>query len=83
MKNLPEKSIMEIAIEVCVPHDIDVERLRFSKTLMQEETWARTKIAIAAKSAGWGSKAIGRFLNRDHSTVIAMLKSTKFVKAAA
>ena len=79
MKNLPKKSIMEIAIEVCAPHDIDVERVRFTKQHYQEDLWARAKIAMACKAAGWGTSAIGRFLNRDHSSVDAMIKSTEIV----
>ncbi len=77
MKHMPTKSIMEIAIEVCAPHDIDVEHVRFTRSHEQEVIWIRAKIATAAQKNGWGFKAIARFLKRDHSTVISMIADCK------
>ncbi len=74
MKNFPEKGMYEIAVGVCVAHGIDLEHVRTTRACEQEVIWIRAKIACACQRAGWGFKAIGRFLNRNHATIMHMCK---------
>ena len=70
MKNMPEKTLYEIATPIADRVGASLTDIcHGGKTQRQEIVWARAQICIAGRNAGWGFSAIGRFLNVGHDVV--------------
>lgn len=75
MKGMPTKTLYEIAEPILNRCRVTIEEIRGDDTkhkgnFKQEILFAVALICIEARKDNWGCQAIGRFLNRDHSTVV-------------
>lgn len=72
MKNFPKRTISEITTEFLARANVDIEHVRKSRD--EESCWVVHMVATTAVNEGWGWPAIGRYLNRDHSSIYYTLK---------
>jgi hypothetical protein len=66
--------IMQIATQICKAYEIDINDV-MGKSRLQDIVEARHAVMYACALAGYSYAAIGRRMNRNHSTVISGCKA--------
>lgn len=56
-------------IEICKAHNLDFDRLRKSRKIRKREVQAWRLVISYLYMKGWCLSEIGRYLDRDHTTV--------------
>jgi chromosomal replication initiation ATPase DnaA len=67
-------SIMQIATQICKAYEIDIKDV-MGKSRLQDIVEARHAVMYVCALAGYSCAAIGRRMNRNHSTVISGCKA--------
>lgn len=71
-----QRTVRESAIPILKKYDLTLEDVRGERRFRCMHR-ARWEIAVALTNRGWSTLKIGRFLNKDHTTVVHYLKRLK------
>lgn len=73
----PRETLIDKYIKpILKEHDTTIAELRQDKRFVRLHT-ARQKMSVVLSQRGWSTLKIGKFLNKDHSTIVYYLKRNR------
>ena len=70
------RRLLVLAVEVARVYGLKVEDFK-DRTRVREVAWPRQEFMLAAHRQGYSLGQIGRFLNRDHTTILHGIRAAQ------